>query len=369
VRGDLDARRPESGFAHVLLVLIVILSAIAILMAISDATKPKAKRTVRRAAPVKTSSAPPTIDGAAVARTVGPAVVGINATLANGAQTAASGLLLTPAGELLTSNHSIIGATAITVRVGDSGRAYAATVRGYDPAADVAVLDLTDASGLPTIQLGDSASLAPGEPVVALGRAASDLTEHAGTVTALNQQIDAGNAGAPAGLETLGDMVAFNAPTRPSDTGGAVADEHGNVVGLATAAASGLRFQQQAAADASFAVPIDTAIAIADRVDAGASTADVHVGAGVTVGASFAATADGQAVYVSAVQPGSAAAAAGIVPGTVIVGVDNTSVATPADVATALNPHRPGQTARLSWIDHAGVAHTSALALAASPPG
>jgi S1-C subfamily serine protease len=369
VRGDIDARRPEFGIAHVLFVAIVVLCAVAVLMAISDATKPKSRRTARPAMP---AVSPPHIDAAAVARTVAPGVVGVDATLANGTRSSASGLMLTPAGEVLTSNHSIAGATAISVLVGDSGRTYAATVRGYDPADDVAVLGLSDASGLPTIELGDSATVARGVPVVAIGRAAAatnDVTQQAGTITAIHQQIDAGSASASAGLETLGNMVAVDASTRPSDTGGAIADAHGNVVGMTTTAAYGLRFRQQAAADASFAVPIDTVIGIADRIDAGSSTADVHVGSGVTMGASFAATGDGQAVYVSGVQPGGAAASAGIAPGAVIVSIDGTSVVAPADVATALNPHRPGQVANVSWIDHAGVAHTSALALVAAPPG
>jgi S1-C subfamily serine protease len=371
VRGDLDARRAESGFAHVLLMVIVILSAVAIFMAVSNATTPKARRTTRRPAAAPARPAP-SIDAASVASMVSPGVVGIDATLANGAHSSASGLLLTPSGEVLTSNHAIVGATEITVRAGDSGPSFAATVRGYDPAADVAVLDLADASGLPTVRLGDSATIASGESVVAIGRAAAatdDVTTQAGTITALHQQIEAGTAGAPAGLETLRDMLAFDAPTRPSDTGGAIADARGNVVAMITTAADGLRFRQQAAADASFAVPIDTVIGIADRIDAGASTADIHVGTGVTLGATFAATGDGAAVYASGVQPGSGAAAAGIAPGAVIVTIDGTSIATPADVATALNPHRPGQTAHVSWIDHAGVAYTSAVALVAGPPG
>ena len=193
-------------------------------------------------------------------------------------------MLLTSAGEVITNNNAIAGATAIAVKAG-AGKTYAATVRGYDVSDDVAVLGLDGASGLPTINLGDAATVRVGDPLVAVGRSAgsNEVTRQAGSVTALHRQIAAGDASDPAGIESLHDMVQLDAPTRPSDSGGPIVDAHGKVIAMSTAASAGRRFHEQSVVT-TFAIPIDTVVGVADRVDAGASTATVHLGPTAVLG-------------------------------------------------------------------------------------
>ena len=84
---------------------------------------------------------------------------------------AGTGMVLSSAGEILTNNHVIRGATTIHVTVPATNRSYAATVVGYDVSADVAVLKLRGASGLQTVALGNSGTLTRGQTVTAVGNA------------------------------------------------------------------------------------------------------------------------------------------------------------------------------------------------------
>jgi S1-C subfamily serine protease len=362
-------RRSESGFAHVMIVVVVAVLVVLGYFALADAMKPSHRSTAQSRAP-KASSNGPRIDARALADTVGPAVVEIDATLAGGVHSHASGMLLTSAGEVLTNNHAIAGATTIAVKAAN-GSTYAATVRGYDVRDDVAVLGLVDAAALPAISPGDSATVSVGEPALALGRVpgTNAIAPQAGSVTALGRPIEAGDANDPSGIEALRDMVQIDAPTRPSDSGGPVIDTHGKVIAMTTAASNGRVFHEQSAGT-TFAIPIDTVVQVADRVDAGVSTATVHVGSTATLGVAVAPvsktpTANARVVRV---QPGGPAARAGLVPNTVIVSIDDVTIATAADLDAALNGRRPGAVVHVDWADTTGGFHTSAVRLASGPP-
>ena len=82
-----------------------------------------------------------------------------------------TGIVLTSNGEILTNNHVINGATSVSVTDIGNGKTYKATVVGYDESKDVAVLQLTGASGLTVANLGDSSTVGVGNSVVALGNA------------------------------------------------------------------------------------------------------------------------------------------------------------------------------------------------------
>ena len=347
------------------MIIVVVVAALLVLtyFALTDATK---KASTRRS--TRTSSAPPDIDADALARTVGPAVVGIDATLPVGVHSYASGMLLSSAGEVLTNNHAIRGATAIAVKASD-GRSYAATVRGYDLSHDVAVLGLDGVPTLPTITLGDAAIASVGDPVVALGRVAgsNQVTRQAGSVTALHRQITAGDANDPAGIETLQDMVQIDAPTRPGDSGGPIVDAHGKVIAMSTAASAGRLFHEQSVVTA-FAIPIDTVVGIADRVDAGASTATVHVGPTAVLGVEVTPASGRASARIVRVQPGGPAAATGLAPNAIIVSVDDAAIATAADLDEVLSHHRPRDVVHVDWADTSGTFHTSDVRLASGPP-
>jgi S1-C subfamily serine protease len=97
-------------------------------------------------------------DASSIAARVDPGLVDVNTTIDYGsAQGAGTGMVLTSSGEVLTNNHVIEGATSISVTDVGNGRTYAATVVGYSVASDVAVLQLSGASGLQTVTTAVSA--------------------------------------------------------------------------------------------------------------------------------------------------------------------------------------------------------------------
>src|SRR5206468_3258692 len=118
-------------------------------------------------------------------------VIDITTTLAGGqGRAAGTGMILTSNGTVLTNNHVIANSGSISAQVNGTGTTYTAKVVGYDPANDVAVLQLQNASKLPTVTLGDSAKLSEGDAVVAvgnaLGRPGPDTVTQ-GHIVALNQ--------------------------------------------------------------------------------------------------------------------------------------------------------------------------------------
>ena len=107
-----------------------------------------------------------------IASKIDPGLVDVTSTLGYQQATAkGTGIVLTANGEILTNNHVINGATSVSVTDIGNGKTYKATVVGYDESKDVAVLQLTGASGLTTANLGDSSSVGVGNSVVALGNA------------------------------------------------------------------------------------------------------------------------------------------------------------------------------------------------------
>jgi S1-C subfamily serine protease len=208
-----------------------------------------------------------------------------------------------------------------------------------------------------------------GDPVVTLGRVAgsNQVARQSATVTALHRRIAAGDANDPAGIENLQDMMQIDAPTRPADSGGPIVDAHGNVIAMSTAASGGRLFHEQSVVT-SFAIPIDTVVGVADRVDAGASTATVHVGPTAALGVEVTSASGGVSARVVRVEPGGPGAAAGFAPNAIIVSVDDAAIATAADLDVVLSRHRPREVVRVDWADTTGTFHTSDVRLASGPP-
>src|SRR5580704_2312640 len=119
------------------------------------------------------SSSSPSISAAeqAVVNKVAPGLVIINTTLQYKSETAAAtGMVITPDGLVLTNNHVIEGSTSITARTAN-GHRYQAKVIGYDVTGDIALIQLQGASGLKTVPIGNSSATKTGDSVVAMGNA------------------------------------------------------------------------------------------------------------------------------------------------------------------------------------------------------
>jgi len=319
-----------------------------------------------------TSSAPGAPSNVrAIAAKVDPAVVDINVTfgaLAPGAAGAATGVVISPTGLVLTNNHVIDQAGVIKATDLGNGRTYTATVLGYDATSDVALLQLQGASGLKTATLGDSAQASLGQPVVAIGNAGGvggRPSAAGGKITGLDRQITVQTTtGSPLRLSGL---IATNAAIQRGDSGGPLVNGAGQVIGLNTAASSTLSANGQTGRG--FAVPIGTALAIARQIRNNQSSATVHVGPTAFLGVALAGstTATGRGATIVGVQPGSPAARAGLKAGDTIVAVDGRRIGSSQALTVVIGGHRPGDTIKVAWTDHSGARHVSTIRLVPGP--
>jgi S1-C subfamily serine protease len=304
-----------------------------------------------------------------------PAVVDVVSTLGQNGTAAGTGIVLTSSGEVLTNNHVIDGATSIKVRDVGNGQTYTASVVGYDASHDIAVIQLKGASGLQTANLGNSSSVAVGSKVVAIGNAGGqDGTPSVatGTVTGLNQSITATDA-ASGTAEQLSGLIRTNAAIQAGDSGGPLTNASGQVIGIDTAASSGSVQLNSSTATQAFTVPINEAVSIARQIEAGTSSATVHIGSTALLGVEIASASQqlgnpaAAGAQVAGVQPGSAAASAGLTAGDVITAVGSHSVSSAADVRSALSGYHPGDKISITWTDQAGQSHSAAAVLGSGP--
>jgi len=176
-----------------------------------------------------------------IASRVDPGLVDVTSTLGyEGATAMGTGIVLTSNGEILTNNHVVNGATSVSVTDIGNGKTYKATVVGYDESHDVAVLQLSGASGLTTATTGDSSTVKVGDNVVGLGNAGGKggtPSVAPGTVTALNQSITASDEGGGSS-EQLSGLIETNADIQPGDSGGPLVNSYGQIIGMDTAASS-----------------------------------------------------------------------------------------------------------------------------------
>jgi S1-C subfamily serine protease len=278
------------------------------------------------------------------------------------AESAGTGLILTSDGEILTNNHVIEGATSITVRVASTDKTYRADVVGTDPTDDVAVLQLRDASGLTTANLASSSSAGVGDTVVGVGNAGGTGTLRAssGKITALGRSITASD-GNGQDAERLTGLIEVNAPIISGDSGGPLYNSADEVIGMDTAAS-----QNRSASETAYAIPITSAVKIANQIESGIETSKIHIGLPAFLGVSLDPQITSSAT-VDTLLPGGAAAGAGIPKRSVITGVDSTQVTTAASLKAALQKHQPGDKVSIHWRDASGNAHTTTVTLAAGP--
>lgn len=323
------------------------------------------------------SAASPVLTTSQIAAAVNPGIVDVTSRLGyQRATSAGTGIVLTPSGEVLTNNHVVRGATAITATDVDTGRTYRAVVTGYDQKHDIAVLQLQGASGLKTVDLGDSSKVSVGQKVVALGNAGGrggvpSVAE--GRVTGLNQSITATDASAGT-AEQLSGLIRTNANVQPGDSGGPLVNTAGQVIGIDTAGSATPGFEGMGQAQAqpnSFAIPINQANAIADQIEAHQSSATVHIGAtaflGVQVLPADSAGTGGAAL--GGVVAGTPAAQTGLTAGDVITSVGGHQVTSPDSLQAILGGYHPGERVSVGWTDQAGQSHTATLTLAKGPVG
>lgn len=148
-------------------------------------------------------------------------------------------------GLVLTNAHVIAGSTEVMVHLQD-GREFEATVKGAEPDFDIAVLAIASARDLPTVTLGDSDGIMPGETVIAIGNPFGfNHTVTTGVISALGRTIRNDN-----GVFT--DLIQTDAAINPGNSGGPLLDLEGRLIGINTAV-------DARAEGIGFAIPINKA--------------------------------------------------------------------------------------------------------------
>ena len=224
---------------------------------------------------------------AGVAQAVSPSIVEISAT-SNAGSSTGSGVIITTGGEIITNNHVISGASQIKVQL-NNGRSYTADVVGTDSKKDLALIKLEDApSGLTPAKLGDSDAVKVGDEVVAIGSPEGLTgTVTSGIVSALDrdvtvstdesqgrqQQQDGGNGqqwpfefggqefnGDTGSSTTTYKALQTDASLNPGNSGGALIDMNGDIIGINSAMYSAAEASSSTAGSVGlgFAIPVDT---------------------------------------------------------------------------------------------------------------
>ncbi|MGQ9681985.1 MAG: S1C family serine protease [Anaerolineae bacterium] len=268
-----------------------------------------------------------------------------------------SGVIYDARGLVLTNNHVIAGADQLVIGLPD-GRRFQGRLVGADPQGDLAVLQIINGTGLPVAPLGSSASLAVGDPLVAIGNALGlpgGPTVTQGIVSALGRAIEVPASDEPDGSSGargvfLYDLIQTDAPINPGNSGGPLVNAAGEVVGINTAVAS-TSGRGQAVEGIGFAIGIDTAKAVAAQLAAGGTVVRPYLGIEyVPLSPALAARLQSpvdQGAVVTAVRRGSPAASAGLREGDIIVSVNGQALQDESALGRSINNLRPGDTAQV----------------------
>ena len=310
------------------------------------------------------------------------------------AEAAGTGIVLSKDGLVLTNNHVIADSTKIAVTVATTGKTYEASVVGSDSTKDVAVLRLKDASNLQPATI-DEDSVDVGDDVTAVGNSEGQgqLQAADGTVTDLGASVTTTAQGSE-DSETLNNMIQVQADIVSGDSGGALLDDEGEVVGMNTAASSG------SATVTGFAIPIESALSTAESIIDGEQTSTNTIGypafLGIGVQQDSQSTQSGQGSQ--SIQPGDGnsnsqsgqsgqsgstsqtagavvagvyedtpAAEAGLTAGDTITQIGSTQITDGTALSSAIAEHKPGDTVSMSWTDADGQSHTAEVTLTEGP--
>ena len=246
---------------------------------------------------------------------------------------------------VITNDHVVTGAKTIMVTPA-SGEALSATLVGTDPQTDIAVVKVSKA--LPLITLGDSEKLVVGQMVVAIGSPFGlQHSVSSGIVSAVHRAITGGLGNGPTSANPLVDAIQTDAAINPGNSGGALVDRRGLLVGINSAIFSDTGQN----AGIGFAIPVKTAVTIADQLIATGTAKHPFLGiTGQTVDSTLAKAQNlpvEQGALVQGVFSGTGAAKAGMKVGDIIVAIDGQPVRSMSDVILDTRRANIGDTLRI----------------------
>jgi S1-C subfamily serine protease len=254
-----------------------------------------------------------------------------------------SGVIVSPDGYVLTNAHVVERGARFRVGLLD-GRELLAKVVGTDPSSDLAVLKLEEKEALPYATMGRSDGLLTGETVIAIGNPFGlSHTVTTGVVSAVHRNFKAGD-------RTLFDFVQTDASINPGNSGGALLDIEGRLVGVNTAILG------DRSAGIGFAIPIDRARRIAEDLVAHGEVREGYLGISVDDRPRADGDREGspRGVVVTAVEPGSPGARAGVRGGDQVVAVQGFEPSSAEEFRFRVRDLAIGQAARLELLRGAG---------------
>src|SRR5688500_19217161 len=254
-----------------------------------------------------------------------------------------SGFIISQDGYVLTNAHVVAGDGEVTVRLADAKREFKAKVIGAGEHTDIALLKI-DATGLPTVKLGKSGALQPGEWVAAIGSPFGfENTITAGIVSATGRALPA---------ETYVPFIQTDVAVNPGNSGGPLINLAGEVVGVNSMIYS----QTGGYMGVSFAIPIEVALEVSKQLQAEGKVTRGRLGVRIQpmtkeLAQSFKLK-EPDGALIATVEPGSPADKAGLRPGDVVLAYNGQAIDEPNKLPRLVAATKPGQSANLRiWRD------------------
>ena len=197
--------------------------------------------------------------GEAIYKKVNPSVVSVISTTSEGTGSG-SGVIMSKDGYIITNNHVVDGAQSVSVQLSDD-TSLDAEIIGTDEQTDLAVIKVTPTSDLTAAEFGDSDELEPGEYAYAIGspggvQFANTIT--GGRISAINRDLTVN--------DRVMTLIQTDASINNGNSGGALINKYGQVVGITSAKLSGNAFGSATVEGMGFAIPINTAKDIVDEL-------------------------------------------------------------------------------------------------------
>jgi len=315
-----------------------------------------------------------------------PAIVTINVS-GQGAGGSGSGVIISEDGNVITNAHVVtldgkVADPKVTVTTSD-GRLLSATVVGFDPISDIAVIHIDDASDMPFVEIADSSALNVGDGTVAIGAPLGlSGTVTSGIVSALNRSITIASSALPADPEAdsapkdskapdlwnfdlFGEngsqstanqasvalsVIQTDAAINPGNSGGALLNSDGELIGINVAIASS--GGTAGSIGVGFAIPANLASRVANEILENGTATHGLLGASVADVTDDPAQSDAQVVGASIVEvsDGGAAAAAGLKVGDIVTGFGGLPITNKTDLTAQVRAHSAGEETTLSYV-------------------
>jgi S1-C subfamily serine protease len=260
-----------------------------------------------------------------------------------------SGVVFDSKGDIVTNDHVVGSAKTFTVGVTGSAHALTATLVGTYPADDLAVIRVSNASGLTPAKFADSSTVKVGQLVLAMGNPLglqSSVTN--GIVSAVGRTVTEPTGDGSPGA-TLPDTIQTSASINPGNSGGALVDLNGQVIGIPTLAATDQQIGGGAAPGIGFAISSNIAKDIAGQIVTHGTVVNSHRAAlGVKVTDVTGANGKPLGAGIVSLTRGGPAAEAGLQPGDLITSVNGTAMPTAQALAEVLANLQPGQSVKVT---------------------